>query len=256
MPIKFLRFKPGAGGDTILKLILTSNLHVKSQIAYVGLASGKTVLDMDALQNFRYLHIALLSLNPYEIDKETLQNQLLHLQDENINQQWLLKSHYYEDLEYPMVDILITKNMLPFAVKGVTLKNINDPTRHNTLKNYNFLIPKIKDKKILHYFNCYNVALDIINAEKNRFKNEKILLEDILGGWESLVESLKKVNMPIAEECKPYYDQWITNNKQYKPSINYLDLVIANNFDYNHPELDIEERYCLLALAEQKFKIL
>lgn len=256
MSIKFLRFKPGAGGDTILKLILASNLNLKSQIEYVGCVNGKTVLDMDALQSFRYLEIALLSLNPSEVVLEKLKQQLLQLQNENKTQQWFLKSHYYEELDYPIIDIVVTKKMLPFAVKGVTLKNIADPTRHNTLKSYTPLISKIKDKKILHYFNCYNVALDIINVEKIELSNNKIKLENILDNWENLLELLKNVGVTVSEECKTYYEQWIQKNQKYKPSVNYTNLVSNNNFDYTFPELDIEERYCLLALSGQKFKIL
>ena len=250
MPLTFLRFQPGAIGDTVLMCILASNKNLHSQMQYLGNQDSKTEIDGDHLRQFRYDQISNLSFQYFKTDPILLKNQLLLLENEDIKKKWLLKSHYYGDLSYPTIDIIIEQKMLPFVVKAILKKRNSHP-------NYLPLISQIKDEKILYQFNCYNYAIDRINTEKNIVNNTRfLLLEELLNGWNSFRDAIHRINLLVDQACETYYNKWLNDNLSILPSSTYTLLVGERNFDYKYTGLSIEERYSLLALAGEKFKIL
>lgn len=248
MPITFLRFQPGAAGDTVLKCIIDSQSHIHCQMKYTNNVDGKTEIDEAHLRQFRYNQISNLSFQYFKTDEAQLKNQLVMLENEDINKEWLLKSHYYGELEYPVIDIIIGKKMLPFVIKSILKKR-------NTHPDYLPLITKIKNKKILYQFNCYNYAIDRIATEQTVTNVKCLQLKDILGGWDSFYHSMAAIDIPIDQNCKSYYNQWLESNS-YLPSDLYCAQVDKENFDYRDYRLTVEERYCLMALSGEKFKIL
>jgi hypothetical protein len=248
MPITFLRFQPGAAGDTVLKCIIDSHTRINCQMKYTNNVDGKTEIDETHLRQFRYNQISNLSFQYFKTDELQLKNQLLLLENEDVSKEWLLKSHYYGEVKYPVIDIIIGKKMLPFVVRSILKKR-------NTHPNYLPLIAKITNKKILYQFNCYNYAIDRITTEQTVASIRCLQLEDILSGWDNFCQALAAIDLPIGQNCKSYYDQWLENNL-YLPSSLYCSLVDKENFDYNNNRLAIEERYCLMALSGEKFKIL
>jgi hypothetical protein len=250
MPLSFLRFQPGAIGDTVLMCILASNKNLNSQMRYLDYHDCKTEIDEEHLKQFKYNQISNLSFQYCKTDPIILKNQLLLLENEDVEKEWLLKSHYYGELNYPTIDIIIKQKMLPFVVKAILKKR-------NTHPNYLPLISQIKDEKILYQFNCYNYAVDRINTEKNILNNTRLLfLEELLNGWDNFKNAIHRINLSVDQTYKSYYNKWLNDNLSFMPSNTYISLVEESNFDYKYTGLSIEERYSLLALADEKFKIL
>jgi hypothetical protein len=256
MPLTLLRWQSGAGGDTVLKILLDSNPGLQSQNQYTGLDNNKTQIDIEYVTSFKYNEISKMSLMSHDfVDADLLTRQLRALEEENTNVPWLLKTHCYFNFHYPVIDITVDQQFLPFLVKSTLAKNFKE---HNTILNYNSMITKIKDPTILYKYNCYNLAVSFINncmLNKN-LSQTRLSVKNILGGWESLNNSLKELGFCVADHCKLYYKTWLSKNQSLLPSKYYIELVENNNLDYRSPKISIEEKYCLLALAREKFKII
>lgn len=252
MSITLLRWKAGSGGDTILKMLLESHNDLKSQNQYVKLIDGKTTLDPDFVKSFPYKEIAKMSSKDYtQVDKFALKDQLIQLHKEDPKVKWLLKTHCYMQFDYPTIDIVVDKKNLPFVVKAGIFKNLRSK---NLISDYHPLIKKITDPKILHKFDCYNFAYDL-NRSFN-YTKDVINLNDMLSGWDKLNLALTSLGFNLKENCKDYFEQWLKANLFFLPSKTYIDLIESKNYDFNQSGLSIEERYCLLVLAKEKFQIL
>jgi uncharacterized protein YceK len=256
MSINLLRWKSGAAGDTVLKLVLESNPNICSQVVYTkDINTARSVVDLDYVESFRYKEIAMMSTTYNKINKTDLLNELTQLHNEDTNRNWLLKTHAYIDFPYTVVDIVTDKFMLPFAVTACLKKNFQGEhikSRHDP--EYNKIIKLIKDPKILYKYHCYNLAVDRVSTQSVNTK--KITLLDILSGWTTFLCSLDSVQLHVSSSVKNYYDNWLIKNSVFFPSQKYKNLVETENYDYSCTDLSLEERYCLLALAGGKFKIL
>lgn len=250
MPITLLRWKSGACGDTILKIVLDSNPTLCSQNRYVGMNDGKTEIDINYVKNFQYSEIANMSSNMLKVDEKLLMSQLKEL-DSSDSKSWLLKTHQYIDFLYPIIDIVIEDELIPFVVKASLTKNSRD---NNQVPDYHPLIKKIKDKETLYKFDCFNYAADIIAT--TNISNKTISLKSVLSGWDTFVSSIQSVGLYISPNSKEYYDLWLKQNRMYYPSEEYISSIKNNNFDFKHPNLSIEEKYSMWALLRNKFKIL
>lgn len=252
MSIKLLRWTSGMAGDTVLKLLLDSDANLQSQNRYIALSDGQSQIDYNYCKSFKYNQIAEMSLmHAFDVDPIVLFEQLQQLESEDINAQWLLKTHYYFDFLYPVVDITVNAEQMPFVVKAGLHKNSRTK---NLLPNYHVLASKISDPAILYKFDCFNYAQDLLQTRN--YSADQLRLKHILGGWEDFVTALSKVNLNISAHCQTYYNQWLEENQRFVPGTAYLKLLEQQDFDYNNNKLTIEERYCLLALSKQKFKIL
>lgn len=258
MPIKLLRWKSGAAGDTVLKFVLESNPDILSQVSYIDNNTfDRSTVDLEYMANFKYKEIALMSASYNKIDENILLHELQQLDRENKNCQWLLKTHSYINFPYSVIDIVTDSIILPFAVTAGLKKNFQD---ENIDLNpwydpeYNNIVRKIKDPVILYKYNCYNLAIDRISTKITNSKQIKLI--DILSGWDTFLRSLNCVQLYVVDSAKNYYDTWLEKNSMFFPSKDYISLVNAKKYDYTCTKLSLEEKYCLLALAGEKFKIL
>ena len=252
MSIKLLRWTSGMAGDTVLKLLLDSDANLQSQNRYIALSDGQSQIDYNYCKSFKYNQIAEMSLmHAFDVDPIVLFEQLEQLESDDVTAQWLLKTHCYFDFLYPVVDITVNAEQMPFVVKAGLHKNSR---AKNLLPNYHVLASKISDPAILYKFDCFNYAQDLLQTRN--YSADQLNLKHILGGWEDFVTALSKVNLNISAHCQTYYNQWLEENQRFVPSTAYLKLLEQQDFDYNNDKLTIEERYCLLALSKQKFKIL
>jgi hypothetical protein len=252
MPIQMLRWKCGAGGDTIMKILLESDRTLHSQNQYMGLSGDRTDINFEYVGSFPYKEIANMSLSdPNSVDLHKLLLELEQLDHDDPEKKWLLKTHFYYPFKYPVIDIVVMPQLIPFVIRACLSKN----TRHNgRLTQYHDMEPRIKDPKILYKFDCYNFVQDVA---KIKISNEQsIQLSRVLGGWDCFRKELESVNLHVDAKCRDYYEYWLQANKNFFPSAKYISLLSQKNYDYNENNLSIEEKYCLLVLAGKKFKIL
>jgi hypothetical protein len=239
-------------GDTVLKLLLDSDSNLQSQNKYIALNDGRSQIDYHYCKSFKYDQIAEMSLmHAFDVDQQTLFDQLAQLESSDVDAQWLLKTHCYFDFLYPVIDITVGHEQMPFVVRAGLHKNSR---AKNLLPEYHVLISKISDPEILYKFDCFNYAQDLLRTKK--YSDQQISLKNILGGWDNFVAALAQVNLTVLPKCQDYYTQWLEQNQQFMPTATFVELVQRKEFDYNLATLPMEERYCLLALAGQKFKIL
>lgn len=239
-------------GDTVLKILLDSDPNLKSQNKYIALNDGSSMIDYNYCKSFKYDQIAEMSLMyAFKIDPVILFEQIKQLESDDVNVQWLLKTHCYFNFLYPVVDITVTAEQMPFVVKAGLYKNSRSK---NLLPNYHVLASKISDTELLYKFDCFNYAQDLLQTKN--YSADQLGLKHILSGWEDFVTALSKVNLYVSAHCQTYYMQWLEENQKFMPTTTYLEMIENQNFDFNNRKLTIEERYCLLALSKQKFKIL
>jgi len=251
MSITMLRWKAGAGGDTVLKLLLESDPGLHSQNKYLLQKNGKTTLDADYADSFRYNLIGKMSRGlSHEVDQDQLFYQLDQLNHEDPSKNWLLKTHCYFDFSYPVIDIVISQTLLPFVIRANLAKNSR---QKNLMPDYHPMVSKIKDPGILYKFDCYNTAVDLLQV---KYSAQQLQLQDLLAGWDCFVRAIDMLSLQIDVKCRDYYNTWLQNNQQFIPSSAFVSLVASNNYNYNCKDISIEERYCLLALSKERFQLL
>jgi hypothetical protein len=252
MSLTLFRWKSGSGGDTVMNIVLQSNPQLQSQIRFLGLSTSQTVADSVHVKSFPYSEISKMSLLDYnQVDRALLEQQLNALYQSDPEQHWLLKTHCYLNFDWPTIDITVRPQMLPFMVKASLAKN---SIKANMITQYHPLIEKIQDEQILYKFDCYNLASDSIHSVGK--SNMQLTLDSILGRWSSLKTALQQLGFNVSAHCENYYNTWLSNNQKFLPSKQYIKLSSQHCWDHNTPGLSIEERYCLLALSNQKFKLL
>ena len=252
MSIVLLRWKSGAAGDTVLKLLLDSNPNLHSQNKYTTLIGGQSDIDINYVESFEYKQIAEMSLmsSNTKLDQSTLFAQLHQLEQSDPQKQWIFKTHAYFNFLYPVIDIVVEHEQMPFVIKASLNKNSR---ARNRVPDYHPIISKISDSEVLYKFDCFNFAKDLLET---KYGNQQLDLKDIISGWSNLVSALNNVNLHVSSEGESYYTRWLESNQQFMPGSIFLSLLQCKNFDYNYAGLSIEERYCLLALSGDKFKIL
>ena len=239
-------------GDTVLKILLDSDLNLQSQNRYLSLDQGRTLIDYDFCKSFKYDQIAEMSLmDTSKVNQSILFGQLAQLEQNDSSVEWLLKTHCYFDFLYPVIDITVPHQLMPFVVKAGLYKNSR---AKNFVPDYHVLASKISDPDLLYKFDCFNYAQHMLQPKN--YSNQQISLKSILGGFSSLKYACSQVKLTLSNSCENYYTQWLEQNQQFIPSAGFVELIQAKNFDYNNTDLCIEERYCLLALSKNKFKIL
>lgn len=254
MPITILRWHSGSAGDTVLKMLLNSNSNMVSQVKFTDVSNERSVdtEDPSFFSSYQYKQLKnITGVHKFTVNHKDLLNELAQLESTATNIHYVVKSHYYDVLLDNTIDIIIDSFLLPFGVKASLAKMTRE---QGQMVNYNQLDKKILDKKILYFYDCFNLASDRLRP--NIYSNQQIYLKSILGGWESLNRALKKVNLNISDSNQSYYNMWLEKNQKYMPSQNYVNCIESQNYDYTRPDLSIEEKYCLLALAKEHFKIL
>lgn len=254
MSVTIFRWKAGSGGDTVMKLILLSNPSILSQIKYVDRNSKqRSHLDTEFSQKFEYDQITKMANPDYlDVDPTLLAQQLDNLEHSDRSQDWLLKSHCY-NIKYKqkIIDIVVSPYWLPFVIAANLFKNAR---QLGIMADYHVMTSKIADPVVLHKFDLFNSAKNLL--EDTPTSNQQLMIDDILNGWPALSAALSNLNIFISAEYQSIYDTWLDCNKCFMPSKLYQSMILDNNLDYKNSELSIAERYCLLALAGQKFKLL
>ena len=133
--------------------------------------------------------------------------------------------------------------------------NANLKKTNTAETNYNKLTKIIKNKEIAEKYALFNVGKDSLKT-KNINKNFLLVTDIIRGDWNYLKEKLKDKGIFIDDDLKELYNEWINKNVIYFPSQTYLKCVIGKNYDYKNNFLPLHERYALMILSNERFKIL
>lgn len=252
MAVKILRWAPGAGGDTLLKFAVKSNSNLHTNLVFTDSHDvSRTSVDYAATKQFKYKQITKMGMFFHDTDTQLLKQELGQFDAEHSGN-WILKSHLYDiTFDQDVIDIVTPIEYLPFVVLASVGKN----TRESGLIQYNHpLIDKIKDKDTLDKFDMYNIAKN--ELVPRHLSDNQISLKDTLDGWQSFCTATKQAGIHIDNKFETAYNVWLEANKKFMPSKKYKSLLIDNNFDYECNQLSLVEKYCLLALSGNKFKLL
>lgn len=247
MTLNILRWQGGSGGDMLLSLISNSAAIQTNAKFQPGLsAHGKILLDQSH-QPTQINYIAMDFKCRALIDPILLKQEL----DQIIasDQTWWVKSHYYEQNFYTdcIVDIVIDYDLLPFAVTA----NINKTTTMQS--DFNPLVSKINNPHIRYQYSIYSLAKDFVYPYNTK---RTIQLKQLVSGWDCLRHTLELLDIPLNKELQSFYQDWLTLNTMYMPTSAYQHLVNTQDYNMDHPDLTLVEKYCLLVLAGRKFQLL
>jgi hypothetical protein len=247
MTLNILRWQGGSGGDMLLKLISSSAVVQTNAKFQSGLsAHGKILLDQ-LHQPSQINYIAMDFNCRASIDPKLLKQELDQIISSD--QIWWVKSHYYEQNFYTdcIVDIVVDHELLPFAVTA----NINKTTTMQS--DFNPLVAKITDPYVRYQYSIYSLAKDFVYP----YNTKRIIqLKQLLSGWDQLKNALDSLNISLDEKLKSFYQDWLTLNTMYMPTPAYQHLVKTQDYNMDHPDLTLVEKYCLLVLAGRKFQML
>jgi hypothetical protein len=247
MPGNILRWKGGAGGDILLKLISFSHANIRTNVKFQeGLTEqGAAVLDFSQLDISKQTDLITKLEHLDDVDPVLLtqQAQALFAGD----QIWWLKSHYYAHgvCDQDTIDLVADLPSLPFAVAA----NINK-TKTLTV-DFNHIVGNITDSELRYHYSIFSVAKDFVAFETT---NRTITVDQLLSGWHSIKHTMQQFGVELDENLKIMYETWRINNQQYLPSPTYKYCVQSQNYDADHPKLNLVEKYCLLAISGSKFK--
>jgi hypothetical protein len=251
MAVTVVRSSSGSAADTILKLLSINEPNAKFNIQFDSLNEvGRS--PTNPIINPNIPNCIKLGTNQEiigTIDTTSLLNEINNLR--NIDEIYYLKSHYFEKiLNDVTIDIVNTHRTLSFMAQSNVYKT-NLLQKHS---NYTKLNSKIKDQEIAVKYALYNIIKDCL-IYKN-FSNRQISVENIIGGWDKLSENLQNLGFTLNLQAQEYYSSWLNLNLKYLPSNKYVQYVDVGYHNYNDTDLNIAERYALLALSGNKFKIL
>jgi hypothetical protein len=247
MPGNILRWKGGAGGDILLKLISLSQANIRTNVKFQdGLTDqGAAVLDFSQLDISKQTDLITKLEHLDEVDPVLLTQQVRDLFAGE--QTWWLKSHYYAHnvCDQNTIDLVADLPSLPFAVAA----NIN---KTKTLAvDFNHLVGNIRDPDLRRHYSIFSVAKDFVAFST---KNRTITVDQLLSGWASVKHAIKQFEVELDENLKITYETWLSNNQEYRPSATYKYCVQSQHYDIDHPKLNLVEKYCLLAISGSKFK--
>lgn len=252
MPITLLRWKSGAAGDTLLRMLLQSN-PVQSQTRYVTGSPERSHIDVDYVKAFKYDQISTMSLyNSQDVIKDKLLEQLSLLEQEDSRQTWLLKTHCYFVFPYRVIDIKVGTDLVPFTVKASLTKNSRSK---NLIPDYHPDAKNISDLETLYRFDCHNYTYDLLHNQLAE-SSDVFHLSTMLGSWDGMVASVNALGYDISDDCQTAWAAWKTANAHLLPSARFQELLAHSQFDYDDKDLTIEERYCFLVMSGQPFRVL
>jgi hypothetical protein len=246
--LTLLRWKGGYAGDMLLNLILKSNPQIKTNVTLSEVMStGKIKVSRNQIENF--IQVSNMAFYKMPVDESRLVDEINELVESN--DIWYIKSHYYESNKFNNLTVDITTNptWLPFT----TVANVEKSDKIlNT--DYNLPIQGVDDPELKKKYALYNVAKD--SLMQTSFGDRTISISDILAGWEQLIKAAELAEIYVDISTKEFYNNWYKLNTQYFPSDRYKKYILDNNYDYFDTQLSLGERYCLLALSGEKFKVL
>ena len=253
--ITFLRWHGGEGGDTLLKMIIGSNLKLQSNISWEeAVTNGGKTIPIESAINSNFIdlpsivNIAIGGKHEY-VTIDQLNDNVAKLK--LLSKNFMLKSHWYQSSIFndSTIDLVTSSEMLPFVVRANVEKN------SKAMQNYSPLREKIKDPALLKAYDLYNVSWSRLH-NTFQYSGNQITVDTLLSNWNTLKNKLAEFNLLLDDKYKIYYTNWLDKNQQYLPSNRYKELVNTGNFDYTDSQLSITEKYCLLAMAKKSFTVL
>jgi hypothetical protein len=247
MTVNILRWPGGCGGDMLLHLVLQSVPESNSNTKYIGaiLANGANCIDFTNIDANNISMVDCIALRPTYV--QTVDALLLEQELNMLTGTWWLKSHYYGKKNYGhlLIDIIPNIEILPFAVAA----NINKTETLHT--NFNQLVSKIRDPELRKHYAIYCLAKHYISLSSS---NNQILCSSLIDGWSTIKSTMQRFNINIDDHLYPFYKDWLAANTQYFPSTDYKNLISSKNYNVTHPNLNLIEKYCILAISGSKFK--
>jgi hypothetical protein len=259
-----LRWMGGAGGDTLLHMISEHNdVYMNVQLKEnIDRSSGKSLVS--SKYDSRYPTLFDLSSNEI-VDRRKLQNDIQNLSKSHT--QFVIKSHFFDKkFDDSIVDLAETVDLgfgldfLPFVVrsninKTATLDRSGDAVRSHfdqTLQKISSKLDKEQRKMLV----TWNVIKSMIqHIGEFHLESSPISTADLFLDVDRLENFFMKRNLKIDKKSS-HLSEWKRINAKLLPSPAYQDHLRNSNYDFNDNSLDLVERYILLALANENFRIL
>lgn len=250
MPVTILRWKGGSGGDMVLRGLCSRQQVLNAKLGKI-LDSGKIDVDFTTIDYKNLSEIQKIALRPQFHDAINLRKLQAEIAAYNNRSEMVwIKSHYYQTdiFNYLTIDIMVDERSLPFVV------NSNWTKTDSSWLAFNDVVSKITDADIRKKYTFYCVAQDIVNQD--HLSDRRLVVSDIIGGQQKFSSALADLQLQIDQTYFEQYLQWLHANAAYLPSQIYEDQVIAGDYRLDHPGLTLVEKYCLLVLSKQKFRVL
>lgn len=259
-----LRWLGGAGGDTLLQLISEHNdvyMNVETKkIIDRSRGSSPIVGKYDS----RYPTLVDLA-NGRIVDRRKLQNDIYNLSISHTT--FIIRSHFFDkEFDSSVIDMAETVDLgfgldfLPFVVRSNINKTlILDRSRDSQRSHFDQKLQKISsklNKEQIRMLVTWNLIKDNIKRIKEfKLDNSPISTADLFQNIDRLENFFMKRELKIDKESS-HLSEWKNLNAKLLPSPAYQDHLRNSNYDFNDNSLDLVERYILLALANENFRIL
>tara|TARA_E500000178_G_scaffold349537_1_gene406627 strand:+ start:2239 stop:3057 length:819 start_codon:yes stop_codon:yes gene_type:complete len=264
-----LRWFGGSGGDTICTLIdmAEKDLYTNFICKYNSRANGKTNTHQFKDPEYPTLYRFGISWNA-EIELKKAKKDLSKLK--NSNKKFLIKSmNFAKSLDNVVSDYMEIVSIgydyffLPFLVqtnltKTKTIKNYF--TKNNLSKYKKDLVLLDITKKLsqdqktkLVIWNVIKSAIDYMNDFS--LDKSSIQISDMFYNQQSIKDFFADRNIEIDFNNK-LYKNWLKLNQKYIPSDIFNKCLKTRSYNYQNSDMNLFERYVLLAISGKKFKFL
>ena len=261
-----LRWFGGSGGDTICTLIdmAEKDLYTNFTCKYNSRANGKTNTHQFRDPEYPILYRFGIRWNA-PINLEKAKKDLSKLK--NSDKKFLIKSmNFTKSLDnvvsdyMEIVSIGYDYSFLPFLVqanltKTRTLKRYF--TKSNLSKYKKDLVLLDINKKLSHDQKTKLVIWNVIKSAieyMHDFNLDKsgIQIRDLFYNQQSIKDFFADRNIGIDFDNKLYKD-WLKLNQKYIPSDIFNECLKTRSYDYQNSNMNLFERYVLLAISGKKF---
>ena len=259
-----LRWMGGAAGDTLLHMISEYNnvyMNVKLE-KNIDRTCGKSLVS--SIYDSRYPTLSDIASNEI-IDRRKLQDDIHNLAKSNTA--FVIKSHFFDkEFDRSIIEVAETVDLgfgldfLPFVVrsninKTATMDRIGDPQRSHFDQPLQKISSKLNQAQIKMLV-TWNVIKDMIqHIREFALDTSPISTVDLFRNVDRLENFFIKRELKIDKESS-YLSEWKSMNAKLLPSPAYLDHLKNSNYRFDDNSLHLVERYILLALANENFRIL
>lgn len=246
MTVRILRWKGGYAGDMVMCLMHLSgykivNVNFLDKISQ----SGRVMVDLlDVCGDLS--DIDRISLDQHY--RDSVHDDQLSKKISSLDSGWI-KSHYYNNaFDDITTDITVDPVSLPFVISANVYKT-------DTLQTQIFcpIADRVTDADIRIKLALYNVGMDSFKTTSNTVS--KITVSDLLQGWETLCTKLALVDIHIDPQARYFYQDWVKKNQKYFAGSHYQEAIKNPDYDTDHNNLSLAERYALLVLKGGKFQL-
>jgi hypothetical protein len=251
-----LRWPGGAGGDLILYIKSLSDPESVTNVKFCKNIEPtyhqlNNAIDYTCIDHLHPKEIYKIYLADWvdQVDPNELSDELrTYSYSDQIH--WF-KSHYYSSNRFDniTVDLVVDPLSLPFVVSSNIAKT-------DTLyKNFNRLAKMIADPMVRSNFAMYSIAMDNVQRQPSVI-SKHLPVSSLLIDTETFKTATNLVNLNLDFTFIHVYQNWRLKNQTYMPSERYQKKIQSQDYDFFDTELSIVERYCLMALSKNKFKLL